>query len=155
MSPVAKCAYNAVLALAYRGSSRIKDEGVWDVLLEMLDEGQQMQNYTPQTGNLRGVVDETAARTTVISGLQAAEELHRKQPQMDLSGLKASIEKLTQSPNATVSVHARRALERLIITAFSRDAEALRSGARRRQRANQVSRCLERSPRIVPRVHRT
>jgi hypothetical protein len=103
--------YNAVLALAHRGSLRIKDDGVWDVLLEMLDEDQQLQNYTPRTGEGRGVPDETAARTTVISGLQAVQELHRKQPQLDLSGLKQPIDKLTHSPNATVSVQARQAMD--------------------------------------------
>jgi hypothetical protein len=105
--------YNAVLALAHRGSPRIKDDGVWDVLLDMLDENQQLANYTPRTGKARGVADETAARTTVISGLQAVQELHRKQSQLDLSGLKEPIEKLTHSSNATVSVHARQALAAL------------------------------------------
>jgi hypothetical protein len=105
--------YNAVLALAHRGSPRIKEEGVWDVLLEMLDEDQQLQNYTPRTGNSRGVADETAARTTVISGLEAVQELHRKLPQLELSGLREPIEKLSHSSNATVSVQARRTLEAL------------------------------------------
>jgi len=105
--------YNAVLALAHRGSPRLKDEGVWDVLLEMLDEGEQLQNYTPRSGESRGVPDETAARTTVISALQAVRVFHDKEPQTDLSGLKQPIEKLTHSANATVSVQARQTLESL------------------------------------------
>jgi hypothetical protein len=100
--------YNAVLALAHRGSPRITE--VWDVLLEMLDEDQQLQNYTPRSGDGRGVPDETAARTTVIGALQAVRDLHEKQPKMDLSALKAPIEKLTQSANGTVSVQAKQAI---------------------------------------------
>jgi hypothetical protein len=103
--------YNAVLALAHRGSKRLQDAGVWDVLLEMLDENEQLQNYTPRSETGKGVPDETAARTTVISALQAVEEFHRKEPKTDLSGLKEPIEKLTRSSNATVSVQARQAMD--------------------------------------------
>lgn len=105
--------YNAVLALAHRGSPRIKEDGVWDVLLEMLDEDEQLQNYTPRTGDGRAVPDETAARTTVLSALQAVQELHRKRPEVDLSGLREPIDKLTHSPNATVGVRARQAQQTL------------------------------------------
>jgi hypothetical protein len=97
--------YNAVLALAHRGSPRIKE--VWDVLLEMLDEDQQLKNYTPRDG---GPPDETAARTTVIGALQAVRDLHEKEPKMDLSALKGPIEKLTHSPNGTVSVQAKQTM---------------------------------------------
>jgi len=93
--------------LAHRGSVRIMDDGVWDVLLEMLDENEQLRNYTPRNG---GPPDETAARTTVISALQAVRELHAKEPKMDLSKLKEPVEKLTHSPNATVSVQAKQTM---------------------------------------------
>jgi hypothetical protein len=101
--------YNATLALARRGSSHVKDPKAWDSLLEMLDEDQQLRNFRPKTENGRETVDDTGAYTTVISALQAVQELHRKQPHLDLSALKEPIDKLARSPNATVSVQARQA----------------------------------------------
>ncbi|HEX4589970.1 MAG TPA: hypothetical protein VH120_08585, partial [Gemmataceae bacterium] len=101
--------YNAALALARRGSPHVKEPEVWDSLTEMLDEDQQLRNFHSKTDDGREVTDETGARTTVIGALQAVQELHRKQPQMDLSGLKEPIEKLTHGPNSTVAVQARQA----------------------------------------------
>src|SRR3954470_17159262 len=105
--------YNAVLALAHRGSARVKEEPVWDVLLEMLDEDQQLANYTPRGGPGPAVPDETAARTTVLGALQAVRDLHQKQPELDLSGLREPIEKLTHSSNALVAAKAKEAQQAL------------------------------------------
>src|SRR5438477_9654740 len=77
--------YNAVLALLYRGSPRVKDEGVWDVLTEMLDEGQQLQSFQTHAGDGPTIPDETGARMTVIGALRAVRELHKKRPEIDLS----------------------------------------------------------------------
>jgi hypothetical protein len=98
--------YNAVLALLYRGSPRIKDEGVWDVLTEMLDETQQLQSFQTHAGDGPTLPDETGARTTVIGALRAVRELHKKRPEIDLSGLKPTLEKLKASNNATVRTEA-------------------------------------------------
>ena len=95
--------YNAALALARRGSPHVKDPEVWDMLLEMLDEEQQLRNLRTKTDDGREVTDETGARTTVIGALQAVQELHRKEPKMDLAGLKEPIEKLTTDSNPTVA----------------------------------------------------
>jgi hypothetical protein len=102
--------YNAALALARRGSPHVKDPEVWDTLVEMLDEDQQLRNFRTKQDDGRETADETGARTTVISALQSAQEFHRKEPKTDLAGLKEPIDKLTRSPNATVSVQARQAL---------------------------------------------
>jgi HEAT repeat protein len=102
--------YNAALALARRGSLHVKDAEVWDSLVEMLDEDQQLRNFRTKHEDGRETPDETGARTTVISALQAVQALHRKDPIIDLAGLKEPIDKLTRSPNATVSVQARQAL---------------------------------------------
>jgi len=102
--------YNAALALARRGSLHIKDSAIWDNLLEMLDEEQQLRNFRAKSEDGRETLDETGAHTTVIGALQAIQELHRKQPQIDLSALNEPIDKLTHSPNATLSVQARQAL---------------------------------------------
>lgn len=102
--------YNAALALARRGSPHVKDPEVWDSLQEMLDENQQLRNFITKSEDGRETDDETGARATVISALEAVQELHRKQPKFDISSLKEPIEKLTQSPNATLSVQARQAM---------------------------------------------
>jgi len=105
--------YNAALALANRGSSRVKDDAAWEAMGEMLDEERQLQNFQTPLGDGRSVPDETAARMTVISALRALQELHKKQPSVDLKDLKPAIEKLTQSSNATVRVEAKKALDAL------------------------------------------
>jgi len=38
--------YNAAQALAHRGSPLVKDPAAWESLLEMLDEEQQLRNFT-------------------------------------------------------------------------------------------------------------
>jgi hypothetical protein len=102
--------YNAALALARRGSTHVKDPEVWDTMLEMLDEEQQLRNFRTKADGSREIVDDNGARTTVIGALQAVQDLHRKLPQMDLAGLQASIEKLTHSSNPTVALQAKQAL---------------------------------------------
>jgi hypothetical protein len=105
--------YNAVLALAHRGSERVKDEGAWEVLVAMLNEDEQLRNFRTKLRDGRETTDETAARMTVIGALRAVQELHRKQPKMDLSGLKEPIEKLTHSPAGPVSTEAQQTLQAL------------------------------------------
>ncbi len=100
--------YNATIALARRGSERIKDEQVWENLQEMLDEEQQLRNSRRKVKDGAEVPDEAGARITVITALQAIDELHRKRPEMDLSGLTAAVEQLTRSSNMAVSTEARK-----------------------------------------------
>ena len=105
--------YNAVLALLYRGSPHVKDEGVWEVLTEMLDENRQLQTFQTHAGDGPTLPDETGARLTVIGGLRAVREFHKQRPEIDLSGLKPSLEKLKQSSNATVRAEAGQAAQAL------------------------------------------
>jgi hypothetical protein len=100
--------YDAAQALARRGSPQVKDPAVWESLLEMLDEGQQLRNFT-QTRGGREVCDDTAARLVVIGALKAVTELHQKRPDLDLTGLKDPIAKLTQSANVPLRTEARQA----------------------------------------------
>jgi hypothetical protein len=101
--------YNAVLALLHRGSPRVKDEGVWDVLTEMLDEEQLVKDFQSQSRDGRPGAGETAARMTVIGTLRAVRELHQKRPEVDLTGLRPQLDKLTQSSNAAVRAEANEA----------------------------------------------
>jgi hypothetical protein len=98
--------YNAALALAHRGSAAIKEPVAWESLVEMLDEAQQMRNFTTQLADGREVPDETAARLTVIGALKAVQTLHRGNRTLDLSGLAEPIAKLSQSANAAVRTEA-------------------------------------------------
>jgi hypothetical protein len=100
--------YNATVALARRGSDKVKDEGVWDNLTEMLDEDQQLRNFRRAEKDGKEVSEAGSAHLTVITALKAVNELHKKRPEMDLSGLKPSIEKLIQSRNLAVSTEAKR-----------------------------------------------
>ena len=101
--------YNATLALARRGSDEVKkNEQVWENLNEMLDEEQQLRNFRIKNPDGSEVSDEPAARMTVISALQAIDELHSRRPDMDLSGLLPAIEKLTSSSNVAVRTEATR-----------------------------------------------
>lgn len=98
--------YNAALALAHRGSDRVTDPIVWESLTEMLDESQQLRNFSTQLASGREVPDETAARLTVIGALKAVQSLHRKNPKIDLSPLADPLAKLAQSASAPVRTEA-------------------------------------------------
>ncbi|MFL5342266.1 MAG: hypothetical protein ACJ8F7_19135 [Gemmataceae bacterium] len=100
--------YNATVALARRGSDKVKEEHVWDNLVEMLDEEQQFRNFRRPLKDKTEVTDEAKAWLTIITALQAVDELHRRRPELDLSGLNPSVEKLTHSRNMAVSTEAKK-----------------------------------------------
>ena len=100
--------YNATVALARRGSDKVKEEHVWDNLVEMLDEEQQFRNFRRSLKDKTEVTDEAKAWLTVITALQAVDELHRRRPELDLSDLNPSVEKLAHSRNMAVSTEAKK-----------------------------------------------
>jgi hypothetical protein len=100
--------YNASLALARRGSDRIKEEHVWENLKEMLNEDQQLRNFRVKMQDGTEVPDDGAARMTVISALQAINELHSRRPDINLSELDPAIDKLVGSSNTAVRTEANR-----------------------------------------------
>lgn len=99
--------YNAAAALARRGSVRVQDERVKGILLEMLDEEQQMRNFRQEIQG-RQVSDPASAALTVVTTLQALNELHRRQPDLDLSDFRPVIDKLLDSPNLVVRTEAKK-----------------------------------------------
>lgn len=111
--------YNAAAALARRGSEKALDPRVKETLLEMLDEEQQMRNFTikdeagqPRTdAQGRELTDANGARLTVVTTMHALGELHRKRPELDLSEFRPAVEKLTQSTNLAVSIEAKKAMQ--------------------------------------------
>ncbi len=105
--------YNATLALARRGSAAVKNR--LDVLAEMLDEQQQRQNFRGTGKNGTDVPNETAVFQTLSSTLKAVAELHRRQPNLDLSELYPAVRKLTEADNAVLRGEALRTKEALQI----------------------------------------
>jgi len=96
--PGLKVRYNATIALARRGSPRVR----LAMLKEMLDETTQMENFRRKQSDGKEVADEALARQTVRTTLQAITELHRKQPAFDLSELRPLIDKLADSDNVAI-----------------------------------------------------
>jgi hypothetical protein len=118
--------YDATLALARRGSDRIKDQVRLDEFREMLDEEQQLRNFTkfPDDPPLPGqpphktaVTDAAGAYNTVITALKVMAELHRKRPDLNLCQLDPEIgqqlDKLAQSSNPAVRREAERTRQQL------------------------------------------
>jgi hypothetical protein len=96
--PGLKIRYNATIALARRGSPKVR----LAMLKEMLDESAQMENFRRKQSDGKEVPDEALARHTVVTTLQAIVELHRKAPQRDLSELRPVIDKLAGSDNVLI-----------------------------------------------------
>jgi hypothetical protein len=104
--------YNACIALARRGSESVKEDRVKDTLLEMLDEQQQLRNFH-HTAQGKEVLDAAEAQRTVITALQALGELHRRNPQVDISPFKPAVDRLVASPNLAVRTEARKTQQAL------------------------------------------
>ena len=99
--------YNAVRALAHRGSPKIEQKHL-DLLAEMLDEQKQLQNFRIQLKDGKDVPDVAEALTTVEAALKALADLHAKRPDLDLSSFNAAVEKLTQHDNKVIQQEAKR-----------------------------------------------
>lgn len=105
------CRYNATMALALRGSEKIKER--LGILQQMLDEPFQTANFRLEWKDGREEANEPMARNTVTNALKAAATLHEKQPALDLSSLDEAVDKLTQSSDAAVKAEAKRTQEAL------------------------------------------
>jgi hypothetical protein len=115
--------YNATLALARKGAANLP----FDTLAEMLDEHQQLLNFSicDKKGNL--VPDETAARRTVVNALQALAQWYKhpdrpakfdganadlkQRYDAGLDQLTRVVEQLTQSPNPVLNTEALKTLQ--------------------------------------------
>jgi hypothetical protein len=107
--PGLKIRYNATVALARRGSAKAR----LGVLQEMLDESLQLKNFVFKRKNREEVPDEATARVTISTALQAVTELHRKNPERDLSTLYPAIEAIAHGKNAALQAEAERTLKAL------------------------------------------
>jgi hypothetical protein len=118
--------YDATLALARRGSERVKDEKRLEAFREMLDEQRQLRNFTLFPGERQrpdepprktAVTDAAGAYNTIITALKVMAELHRKRPDLNLCVLDPAIneamEKLAHSSNPAVSAEVERTRQEL------------------------------------------
>jgi hypothetical protein len=94
--------YNATIALARRGSQQTR----LDLLAEMLDEDQLRHNFRVQRPDGGMVPNEAMVQQTVLAALAALVELHRKNPELDLSELDAPLLKLENSRHLAVRTEA-------------------------------------------------
>jgi hypothetical protein len=96
--------YNAVVALARRGSDQVR----LDLLRDMLDDEQQLQLFRTKLQDGRDVPDQAAARTATVNALKAVADLHRRRPERDLSSLHDAIDALAKNPNPVLKAEAER-----------------------------------------------
>jgi hypothetical protein len=102
--PGFKVQANAVIALARRGCPEVPLN-----LLEMMlspDELRRTFVLQPKKGG-PDRPDEGLVYVTVTNALKAVAALHKKCPRLDLSGLRPSVDKLTQDNNPAVQVEAK------------------------------------------------
>jgi hypothetical protein len=101
--PGSRVRYNATVALARRGSDKVRT----GLLRDMLDEQKQRANFFRQyLKDGREVCDEATVYNTLHTTLKALVELHRKNPQFDLSELHEAIGRLRSCSNVTVRTQA-------------------------------------------------
>jgi hypothetical protein len=108
-SPGLKIRYNATVALARRGSDKVR----LGVLEEMLDENQQQQNFRLRRKDGQEVAEDATVHATLVSALQAIAEFHHKQPERDLSSLYPALDELARNPNMALRNEAERTLRTL------------------------------------------
>jgi hypothetical protein len=85
--------YEATLALARRGSNKLR----LDVLTEMLDPALQEAKFRIQRKNGQDSPDEEAVYGIIDGALKAIAALHHRQPDRDLSQLRPAVDQLAQN----------------------------------------------------------
>ncbi len=116
--------YNATLALARRGSDKVKQR--LDVFEEMLNEEQQLRNFTklpadrhrPDEPARREVVTDAAgAYTTVLTALKALVDCYHQNPKLNLCRedpkLDEALDRLAHSSNPAVRSEVERTRQEL------------------------------------------
>ena len=108
--PGAEVRYNATVALARRGSERIR----LSVLEEMLDEPGLRETFRVLGPDGQDSANEAKVWIIMTSALQAIPEFHHKNPRLDLSSLRPKIDALAAHANTslrTEAINAQNALD--------------------------------------------
>ena len=101
-----KVRYQAVEGLARRGSEKISKR--MGILSEMLDEEQLSRSFRTRPEHGERGADLAAVSSTIIGGLKAVAELHRRRPEIDFAKFQPAIDRLTHSQDAAVRAEAER-----------------------------------------------
>ena len=105
--------YDAVLALAHRGSDKFLDPVVLDLVQEMLDEEQQLRNFRVTLKSGQEVTNAQAARMAILGTISSVRDFHEKKPTADLKPIGPAIDKLTKSQIPVIAKEARALAESL------------------------------------------
>jgi hypothetical protein len=100
--PGAEIRYNATIALARRGSNRVR----MGLLEEMLDESSLQETFRVILKSGQEAPDDATVWLTLTSALSAVAELHRQDPHLDLSPLLPKINALAEHPNSRLRTEA-------------------------------------------------
>jgi hypothetical protein len=103
--PGAEVRYNATVALARRGSNRVR----LALLDEMLDEDGLKSTFRITSKDGKESADEAKVWLTMTSALRAVAELHHKNPRLDLTELRTKIDALADHPNPSLRTEAKNA----------------------------------------------
>jgi hypothetical protein len=95
--------YNATVALARRGSAKVR----LGMLKDMLDEETLRENFRRKQKDGTEVPDEAMVTQTILVTLQAVAELHKQNPRFKLAELRPLIDDLAHSKNAAVRTEAK------------------------------------------------
>jgi hypothetical protein len=108
-TPGLRTRFNAVLALAHRGSARTR----LGVLQQMLDEPFLRDNFLiERTGGVQ-MPDEPMIQQTIEAALRALVQLHTRQPKLDLASFTPSLDTLAKNANIAIRTEAKRAQQAL------------------------------------------
>jgi hypothetical protein len=101
-TPGLRTRFNAVLALAHRGSVKVR----LGVLQQMLDEAGLRENFLVEGKGGRQLPDEPMIQQTIEAALQALVLLHQRQPKLDLSSFTPALDKLAKNGNIAIRTEA-------------------------------------------------
>jgi hypothetical protein len=108
-TPGLRTQFNAVLALAHRGSTKTR----LGVLKEMLDEQFLRDNFLVERPGGAQKPDEPMISQTIEAALRALAQLHERQPKLDLSSFVPALDTLAKNGNIAVRTEAARVKEAL------------------------------------------
>lgn len=104
-APGLKVRMNATVALARRGSSKVR----LDLLQEMLDETRLREAFVIRAKDGTETPDEATIDETLQQTLKTVADLRRKRPDLAMPGIQAAVDRLADHPNAAVRSAAKEA----------------------------------------------
>ncbi len=110
-TPGLRTRFNAVLALAHRGSAKVR----LGILQQMLDEAYLQENFLVEGKGGAQTPDQPTINQIIDAALKALLKLHERQPTLDLSSFKPALDMLAKNGNIAIrteAVNVRQALDK-------------------------------------------